>query len=45
MYNLIAYSGNCSQASRSLRQYCGKVPAVDNSDAFTEFTEANVTTI
>ena len=45
MYNLIAYSSNCSQTSRSLRQYCGKVPAVDNSDAVTEFTEANVTTI
>ena len=45
MYNLIANSGNCSETSRSLRQYYGKVPAVDNSDADTEFTEANVTTI
>ena len=43
MYNLIEYSENYSKTSRILFQHCRDVPAVDNNDAVTDFTEPNVT--
>ena len=44
MYNLIGYSDNYSKTSGILWQYCRDVPAVDNDNEITDFTEANATT-
>ena len=43
MYNLIEYSGNYSKTSGSLWQYCKDIPAVDNNNAISNFTENNLT--
>ena len=43
MYNLIEYSDNYSKTSESLWQYCKDVPAVDNNNAFVNFTENDLT--
>ena len=43
MYNLIEYSDNYSKTSGSLWQYCKDIPAVDNNNATSNFTENNLT--
>ena len=43
MYNLIEHSDNYSKTSESLWQYCKDVPAVDNNNAFVNFTENDLT--
>ena len=43
MYNLIEYSDNYSQISRSLWQYCKDVPAVNNNGNIVNFNKANAT--
>ena len=42
MYNLIEYGDNYSKTSGSLWQYCKDIPAVDNNNAFVNFTENNL---
>ena len=44
MYNLIEYSDNYSKTPGILWQFCRDVPAVDDIDTITSFTEANATT-
>ena len=44
MYNSIEYSDNYSKSSVVLWQYCRDLPAVNDDDAITNFTEANATT-
>ena len=43
MYNLIEYRDNYSKTSGSLWQYCKDIPAVDNNNATSNFTENNLT--
>ena len=43
MYNLIEYNDNYLKASGSLWQYCLDIPAVNNNNAFVDFTENNLT--
>ena len=38
MHNLIEYSDNYSKTSGSFWQYCKDIPAVDNNNAFVNFT-------
>ena len=42
MYNLIEYSDNYAKTSGSLWQYCLDIPPLDNANAITFFTEANL---
>ena len=43
MYNLMEYSDNYVKTSGSLWQYCLDIPSLDNANAITFFTEANLT--
>ena len=43
MYNLIEYSDNCSKTSGSLWQYTKDIPAVNNNNAISDFTNNNPT--
>ena len=43
MYNLIEYNDNYLKTSGSLWQYCLDIPAVNNNNAFVDFTENNLT--
>ena len=43
MNNLIEYSDNYSETSRSLTQYCKEIPAVNNNDNIVDFNGANAT--
>ena len=43
MYNLLGYSGNCSETLRSLYQYCRNEPALDNTGAIVDFPNENTT--
>ena len=43
MYNLIEYSDNYAKTSGSLWQYCLDIPPLNNNNAVTFFTEANLT--
>ena len=43
MYNLIEYSDNNSKSSGTLWQFCKDIPAVDNNNAFVNFTDNNHT--
>ena len=43
IYNLIEYSVNYSKASGSLWQYCKDIPAVNNNNAISDFTNNNLT--
>ena len=43
MYNLIEYSDNYAKTLGSLWQYCLHIPALDNNNVITFFTEANRT--
>ena len=43
MYNLIEYSGNYSERSGNLWQYCKEVPAVNDNGAIVDFDGANAT--
>ena len=43
MYNLTEYSNNYSKTSRSLRQYCKDIPAVNSDNAIVDFTNNNLT--
>ena len=40
MYNLIECSDNYSKTSGSLWQYCKDIPAVNNNNAFVDFTDS-----
>ena len=42
-YNLIECSNNYSKTSGSLRQYCKKIPAIDNNGNIVDFKGANST--
>ena len=43
MCNFIEYSGNYAKTSGSLSQYCLYILPLDNNNAITFFTEANLT--
>ena len=43
MYNLIEYSGNYSERSGNLWQYCKELPAVNDNSAIVDFDGANAT--
>ena len=43
MYNLIGYSDNYTKATGTLWQYCKDIPALNNNDEITNFTEGNLT--
>ena len=44
MYNLIEYSGNYSERSGNLWQYCKELPAVNDNSAIVDFDGANAST-
>ena len=43
MYNLIEYSDKYSKTSGRLWQYCKDIPAVNDNNAFVDFTDNNLT--
>ena len=43
VYNLIEYSGNYSERSGNLWQYCKELPAVNDNSAIVDFDGANAT--
>ena len=43
IYNLIEYSGNSSERSGNLWQYCKEVPAVNDNGTIADFYRANAT--
>ena len=43
MYNVIEYSDNYAKTSGGLWKYCLDIPPLDNNNAITFFTEANLT--
>ena len=42
IYNLLEYNDNYSKTFGSLWQYCKDIPAVDNNNSITDFTENNL---